>query len=151
MSRAKRKLNEVLYSLYCKQMLQIKGRGKLILGSGLQILGALPIIKCPGNGKLIIGDNVVLNSDFRNSNTSLTTKVKFVVGVHGIIKIGNNCDLNGTCMVAYDEIEIGNFCQFASSSLIADTDFHSTKPDVRLSQMQGVPFSFDEIKKEKLQ
>jgi acetyltransferase-like isoleucine patch superfamily enzyme len=123
---------------------------KLTLGSGLQILGALPIIKCSGDGKIIIGNNVVLNSDFRNSNTSLTTKVKFVVGLHGTIRIGNNCDLNGTCMVAYDEIEIGDFCQFASSSLISDTDFHSTKSDVRLRQMQGLPFSFDEVKKKKV-
>lgn len=126
------------------------GGVNLTLGSGFQILGALPIIKAPGNGRIIIGDNVVLNSDFKNSNTSLTTKVKFVVGLHGTIKIGNNCDLNGTCMVAYDEIEIGDFCQFASSSLIADTDFHSVKPDIRLNQMQGIPFSFDEVKKKKI-
>jgi acetyltransferase-like isoleucine patch superfamily enzyme len=150
MSRNKRTKKEKFYSYLYKQRLKIFKGEKLILGSELQILGSLPVVKIPGNGRIIIGNNVVLNSDFKNSNTSLTTKVKFVVGIHGLIKIGNNCDLNGTCMVAYDEIEIGDFCQFASSSLITDTDFHSVKPDVRLNQMQGLPFSFDEVKKKKI-
>jgi acetyltransferase-like isoleucine patch superfamily enzyme len=92
----------------------------------------------------------VLNSDFERSNTSLTTKVKFVTGITGKIIIGNNCDLNGTCFVSYDEIEIGNFCQFASSSIISDTDFHPVDPKSRLKQMKGESFSFDSVSKKKI-
>ncbi|MBX9888361.1 MAG: hypothetical protein K2Y30_10550 [Flavobacteriaceae bacterium] len=121
-----------------------------MVGSELQILGQAPILKVPKNGKVIIGDSVVLNSDFINSNTSLTTRVKFVTGTNGTIRIGNNCDLNGTCMVAYDEIEIGDNCQFASSSIISDTDFHPIDINARIAQMQGLSFSHSLVSKKKI-
>ena len=123
---------------------------KVIMGRKIKILGSIPIFKLPKNGKIIIGSHTVLNSDFKNSNTSLTTRVKFVTGYNGVIKIGRNCDLNGTCFVAYDEIEVGDFCQFASSTLIADTDFHPIAPAQRMLQMKGEPFSFDSVKKKKI-
>lgn len=123
---------------------------KIQSGNNLKILGHLPIFKVPQNGRIFIGNNVVLNSDFKNSNTSLTTKVKFITGINGKITIGNNCDLNGTCFVSYDEIEIGNYCQFASSSIISDTDFHPIKPEQRLAQMNGEKIPFDEVKKSKI-
>lgn len=95
-------------------ILKFKSNNKIVFGKNLRIIGSNPIFKLPNKGRVIIGDNVVLNSDFVNSNTSLTTKVKFVTGYDGQIIIGNNCDLNGTCFVAYDEIKIGDYCQFAS-------------------------------------
>jgi acetyltransferase-like isoleucine patch superfamily enzyme len=123
---------------------------KVQRGINLRILGHLPYFKLPQNGKVILGDNVVLNSDSKNSNTVLTTRVKFVTGYNGIIKIGNNCDLNGICLVAYDHIEIGNYCQFASSSLISDTDFHPVDPELRQLQMRGEPFSFESVGKKEI-
>lgn len=139
-----------LLSLLKKKWFMIKVGNHIQIGRNLLILGKMPIIKAPKNGRIIIGDNVTLNSDFKNSNTSLTTKVKFVTGYNGIIKVGNNCDLNGTCFVAYEEIEIGNFCQFASSSIISDTDFHPIDSESRMKQMRGESFSFDSVRKEKI-
>jgi acetyltransferase-like isoleucine patch superfamily enzyme len=133
-----------------RQLFRFKFKQKIKFGNNLRILGGIPIVKIPKDGKIIIGDNVVLNSDFERSNTSLTTKVKFVTGITGKIIIGNNCDLNGTCFVSYDEIEIGNFCQFASSSIISDTDFHPVDPKSRLKQMKGESFSFDSVSKKKI-
>lgn len=150
MSRALRSRKERFLSCIKRSILKIKWGNKLVFGSEVQILGKMPIIKAPKNGKIIIGNKVVLNSDFINSNTSLTTAVKFVTGTNGIIRVGNNCDLNGTCMVAYDEIEIGNNCQFASSSIISDTDFHPVDKEARLAQMQGLPFSHDKVNKKKI-
>jgi acetyltransferase-like isoleucine patch superfamily enzyme len=127
-----------------------KHKDKFFYGRNLLILGDPPIIKAPKNGRIRVGKNVTLNSDFINSNTSLTTRVKFVTGYEGLIKIGNNCDLNGTCIVAYEEVEIGDYCQFASSSIISDTDFHPVDPIERKKQMERVPFSFDSVAKSKI-
>jgi acetyltransferase-like isoleucine patch superfamily enzyme len=150
MSRANRTILERFLSSVRKRILYLRWRKKFIVGKQVQILGSIPILKVPANGKIIVGDEVVLNSDFVNSNTALTTKVKFVTGINGKIRIGNNCDLNGTCMIAYDEIEIGDFCQFASSSLISDTDFHPVNPEARITQMLGMPFSYDLVNKKKV-
>lgn len=131
-------------------LFKLKWRKQLDLGLNVKILGGLPIIKAPKAGKVFISDDVVLNSDFINTNTSLTTRVKFVTGINGIIKIGKACQLNGTCMVAYDEIEIGDYCQFASSTLISDTDFHPVDPEERRAQVKGHAFSFDSVNKKKI-
>lgn len=119
----------------------------MILGKELQILGQSPIVKIPQKGKVVIGDRVVLNSDFVGSNTALTNPVKFVTGINGTIRIGHNCDLNGTCLVAYDKIEIGNYCQIASATLISDTDFHPVGSNFRLLQMKGLPFPHNQVNK----
>lgn len=150
MSRAKRSTIERIFSFIKKKYIKFKWGNKIILGTELQILGLNPIFKVPKNGKIIIGNKVVLNSDFKNSNTSLTTPVKFITGINGVIKIGKNCDLNGTCMVAYNEIEIGDYCQFASSSIISDTDFHPINPEDRLKQIIGLPFDFETVNKKKI-
>lgn len=121
-------------------------------GENLRILGPLPYIKGPKNsaGKVICGDNVVLNSDTKNSNTSLTTRVKFVLGYEGKIIIGNNCDLNGVCIASYKSVIIGSYCQIASSTMICDTDFHPVDNIERKKQMLGATFSFSSVKKNKV-
>jgi acetyltransferase-like isoleucine patch superfamily enzyme len=131
-------------------ILKVLYRRKVVIGKNLKILGKMPIIKIPQEGSLFFGDNNILNSDFISSNTSLTTRVKFVTGYNGKIVIGNNCDFNGTCIVSYQEIEIGDFCQFASSTLISDTDFHPIEPDLRLAQMKGIGFSHEKVGKKKI-
>lgn len=131
---------------YKKQLLP----SKLHYGQNLLILGNTPYAKIPKNGEIILGDNVVLNSDIKGSNTTLTSRVKFVTGYTGKIRVGDNCDLNGVCIVAYDEVEIGDYCQFASSTLITDTDFHAVDTETRKAQMSGKPFDFALVKKEKI-
>lgn len=136
---------------YLKCLFHIKFRNKNVSwGSNLRVLGELPFFKLPQKGSISLGENVVLNSDIENSNTTLTSRVKFVTGIKGHIHIGNNCDFNGICLVAYDAIEIGSFCQFASNTLISDTDFHPIDTNERLKQMKGEPFSFDSVGKSKI-
>ena len=121
-------------------------------GENLRILGSTPYLKAPVTavGGVKIGNNVVLNSDSRNSNTNVTTRVKFVLGYEGNIEIGDNCDLNGICVVSYKSVKIGSYCQFASSTMICDTDFHPVNNEERHKQMSGEPFSFDSVKKEEI-
>jgi acetyltransferase-like isoleucine patch superfamily enzyme len=117
------------------------------LAGSLRILGPMPYFKLPRAGKVCFGDNVVLNSDARNSNTSLTSRCKFVTGYTGTIRVGKNTMFNGTCVVAYETVTIGDNCQFASSTLVTDTDFHPVDPDERLKQAAGHGISFDSVKK----
>lgn len=117
-----------------------------ITGS-IKILGALPYFKLPRESKIYFGNNVVLNSDFKNSNTALTYRCKFVTGYFGKITVGNNTMFNGVCVVSYKSVTIGNNCQIASSTLITDTDFHPGDPVEREKQVSGQEFSFDNVKK----
>lgn len=116
----------------------------------LIVLGNMPYFKLPRNGKIKFGNNVVINSDFKNSNTSLTYRCKFVTGYDGFIKIGDNTMMNGTCIVSYLHVELGKNCQIASSTLISDTDFHPIDSLDREAQVEGKPFSFDKVKKDKI-
>lgn len=123
---------------------------KIEFGKNLKILGSIPFFKLPRNGKVKLGNNVVLNSDFKNSNTALTYKCKFVTGYDGLIEVGDNTMINGSSIVSYLHVKIGKNCQIASSSLISDTDFHPIDTESRKAQVEGRPFSFDMVKKEKI-
>lgn len=116
----------------------------------LIVLGRFPYFKLPKNGKVKFGNKVVINSDFRNSNTALTYKCKFVTGYDGLIEIGDNTMINGACIVSYKNVKIGKNCQVASSVLISDTDFHPIDSKTRESQVEGRHFSFDMVKKEEI-
>jgi acetyltransferase-like isoleucine patch superfamily enzyme len=116
----------------------------------VNIIGKLPYIKSPKNGSILFGNNVTLNSDFENSNTALTYRCKFVTGYEGKIIIGKNSMFNGVCVVAYEEVEIGKNCQIASSTMIADTNFHPVNSAQRELQVTRRPFKHSSVKNEKI-
>lgn len=120
---------------------------KIVLHEGVVVLGAIPYFKLPKNGRVVFGKKVILNSDFKNSNTALTFRCKFVTGYEGVIQVGENTMFNGVCVVAYESVVIGKNCQIASSTLIADTDFHPVDPAEREKQVSGQPYSFGAVKK----
>lgn len=122
----------------------------LSISDGVIILGALPYIKTPKNGIVRLASNSVINSDFKNSNTALSGRCKFVTGYDGKITVGQNSQLNGVCLVAYKHVEIGEDCQIASATLIADTDFHPTDPSLRRKQLLKQEFPFSSVAKEKI-
>lgn len=124
----------------------VKRKG-CILGDNTYIMGGVPFVKRPQNGVVKIGNNVIINSDFKKSNSSLTYKCKFTTGYNGRIEIGDNCDLNGTCIMSYDSVRIGSFVQIASATYISDTDSHPIDNAERLNQMSGKPYSFDSVAK----
>lgn len=111
----------------------------------MKILGQLPHFKTPRNGKVFFGNNVVLNSYYKNTNTALTYRCKFVTGYDSVIKIGNHTMLNGVCVVSYEKVEIGSECQIASSTIISDTDFHPVDPALRSMQVKGESFPFSSV------
>lgn len=116
----------------------------------INIIGKLPYLKTPKNGKILLHGNITLNSDMRNSNTSLAYPCKLATGYDGKIEIGENTILNGSCIIAYKSIKIGKNCQIASSTMIADTDFHPISPRLRKDQVERKSFSFDSVAKEEI-
>jgi acetyltransferase-like isoleucine patch superfamily enzyme len=142
-----------LYGAFKNKVVLFKGRlikklhSKVSGAIGLKVLGPMPFFKLPREAKVHFGSNVILNSDIKNSNTTLTGRCKFVAGHEGQIIVGDNTMLNGVCIVAYKRVTIGKNCQIASSTLLADTDFHPVDPFEREKQVTGIPISFDHVKK----
>ena len=125
-------------------------KNQVFLDGDIKILGKLPHFKIPKNGKIFFGNQVVLNSDFKNTNTALTYRCKFVTGYDGVIKIGKHTMLNGVCVVSYQKVEIGDECQIASSTIISDTDFHPVDPILRSKQVKGESFPFSSVGKKEI-
>ena len=58
-----------------------------------------------------------------------------------------NTMFNGVSITAYKKVIIGENCQIASNTFIADTDFHPISPIERLKQVKGEKYSFDSVNK----
>lgn len=125
--------------------------GKKIKTNGqLRVMGHIPICKLPGNAKIILGDKVVLNSDFKKSNTALTYRCTLICGLEGVIEIGDNSQLNGVAITSYKKVTIGKNCQIASSTIIADTDFHPISPQIRESEVLGHKIDYANVAKKEI-
>jgi acetyltransferase-like isoleucine patch superfamily enzyme len=91
---------------------------KIEIGRNFRVFGRLSV---SGPGKVVIGDNVVMRG----------TVTPWTHDENAIIKIGNNCRLDGTKFGCVDEITIGDNCIVADECRIMDSDFHSIYPDKR--------------------
>lgn len=129
------------------RLLQLKYGDQLVTKGPIRILGKLPVCKLPGNGKIILGSKVVLNSDFKKSNTALTYKCTLVCGLEGTIEIGDDTMLNGVAITAYDKVTIGKNCQIASGTFISDTDFHPIDAATRVRESMGYKIDHKQVNK----
>ncbi len=144
-------IRKVSFKEKCKaQLLRWKYGNKVQLLGGLKVVGKLPVFKLPGTSRIILGDRVVLNSDFVRSNTALTYKCTFVCGLEGVIEIGDNSQLNGVAITAYKKVVIGRNCQLASSTIIADTDFHPVDASVREQEVLGYKIDYSKVGKKEV-
>lgn len=123
---------------------------KIEMNGQLRVMGYLPFCKLPGNSKIILGNKVVLNSDFKRSNTALTYRCTLVCGLEGVIEIGDNSQLNGVAITSYKKVMIGKNCQIASSTIIADTDFHPTDPHIREKEVLGQKIDYANVAKKEI-
>ncbi len=123
---------------------------KIEINGQLRVMGYLPFCKLPGNSKIILGNKVVLNSDFKRSNTALTYRCTLVCGLEGIIEIGDNSQLNGVAITSYKKVTIGKNCQIASSTIIADTDFHPVDPFIREKEVLGQKIDYANVAKKEI-
>ncbi|MCJ7570854.1 MAG: acyltransferase [Candidatus Thermoplasmatota archaeon] len=110
-----------------------KGFLLFLLHLNLRIHGVVYGDKLRGNkclikndGKIELGNNVSLNSYPRGQlfKTGLFTYLE-----NSVIKIGNNCRLNGTTVYSRNKIIIGNDCMFGPGVVILDNDSHNPSID----------------------
>ena len=101
--------------------LQLRMHG-VIYGKNLR--GNLCIIK--NKGKIKLGNHVFLNSypDGELFKTGLLAHLD-----SSLIKIGDNCSLNGTIIHSRETVIIGDNCMFGPGVVILDNDSHNTSID----------------------
>ncbi|MGN6491488.1 MAG: acyltransferase [Agriterribacter sp.] len=89
-----------------------------------------PIIKMAAGTKLIIGNNVTINSNKRGYHLNMHSPCKILLDYPGgVIVIGDNTRIHGTCLHAYERIEIGKNCLIAANTQIMDSNAHELSFD----------------------
>jgi acetyltransferase-like isoleucine patch superfamily enzyme len=119
--RASNELRRLLALPFIRLMFSLKG---VAWGSGWRILG-MPVIQRHRGSVVELGDRLVLRS-WAASNP-LTPNHAVVLATRtdrALIKVGNDCGLTGTTLVAAEGIEIGDRVLIGANVTIVDTDFH---------------------------
>lgn len=110
---------------------------KNIIRQGKVTFQGRPIIKAVG--KIEINDNVILNSINHNYFINMYAPMKLCTSLpNAKIIIGKNTRIHGTCIHAYERIEIGENCLIAANCQIIDTNRHNLSfndPSLRLEVM----------------
>jgi len=66
---------------------------------------------------------------------STVNRVRMAVGKGGLLRIGDNCRINGPTLSVSHEVIIGNNCRIAPHVIIMDSDFHDVND--RLAEGKG--------------
>lgn len=99
------------------------------IGAHLRVYGRLSI---SGPGQVIMGKDCFVLSQMTKT-VRITTQVP-----KSKVIIGDHVGLNGTSIVCYDQIEIGEFSNVADA-YITDSSAHPLSPDRRIYSAQEVP------------
>ena len=84
-----------------------------------------PIVDVCESGSLEIGNNVTLNSKNQKYHINMFAPVKIYIDRKDArIKIGDNTRIHGSCLHAYQYIEIGSNCLIAANCQIFDSNGH---------------------------
>lgn len=90
-------------------------------------------------GNLLIGNGVTLRSGWReNYAGGGQEKCQIVVGDKGKCTIGNNVGISNSTIVCMRDIAIDDNVNIGVNCVIYDTDFHSTRYDLRMNQNDGI-------------
>jgi acetyltransferase-like isoleucine patch superfamily enzyme len=92
-----------------------------------------PIVDIHKMSNLEIGDNVIINSRNNGYHVNMFSPCKLVADrPGGLIEIGNNTRVHGSCIHAYGKISIGNNCLIAANCQIIDGNGHDLSfPDTK--------------------
>ena len=94
------------------------------------IVKGLPVVDISHGAALKIGNNVLLNSQNLDYHVNMFAPVKLFADRSGAtIKIGNNTRIHGSCIHAYELIEIGENCLIAANCQIFDGNGHDLSFD----------------------
>jgi len=126
------RVKSVKLKISVKMFLQrISGMKNIVIGEGL-ILNGIPLFDVISDAKIEIGNNVTLTSRNYNYHINLHSPVKLFADRPGaLIRIGDNCRIHGSCIHAYERIEIGKNCLIAANCNIMDSNGHDISfPDL---------------------
>lgn len=119
-------------SLFLVIYLRFKG---VIIGRQV-IIYKKPIVHLWNGGAIYLGDSVLLNSDNQYYHGQMSSPVKlFAEG--GLISIGENSRIHGSCIHSESNITIGRNVLIAANTNILDTNGHEIsmgKPQERLNK-----------------
>ena len=101
----------------------------IYLPGSVQIRGR-PIVEVCRGAEIHIGENVIINSSNRGYHVNMHSPVKLYADRKGaIIKIGEQTQINGTCIHAYESVDIGKNCMIAANCQIMDCSGHELSFD----------------------
>lgn len=98
--------------------------------AGVQALGALhvrgmPHIDLVPGARVVLGHGVMLNSSNAGYHLNMFAPVKLLADLPGAeIIVGDGTRLHGTCVHAYERVEIGRNCLIAANTQIMDGSGH---------------------------
>jgi len=102
----------------------ISNKANIEIKGGLIITG-IPIIDIREGSHLYIGDGVALNSRNEGYHINMHSPVKLFADRLGAqIRIGDKTRIHGTCIHAYQSVEIGSNCLIAANCQIFDGNGH---------------------------
>jgi acetyltransferase-like isoleucine patch superfamily enzyme len=123
--------NTLCFRIYCKLF-----SGNIQISKSIKV-NRWPKIIFKSNGKIILGNNVLLNSSNRNYHINMFASVKLMCDKpNAIISIGDNTRIHGSCIHAFERVEIGSNCLIAANCQIFDSSGHGTSLKDR-SESQG--------------
>lgn len=100
----------------------------LAWGQGWRIFG-LPIIQRHRHSLIELGSGLELRSWASSNPLAPNHPVVLATRRAGaVLKIGENCGLTGTTVVAAERIEIGDRVLLGANTVVTDTDFHPLDP-----------------------
>ena len=119
---------EILLNYFYRYFLFIKNNNITLKGK-LKIKNK-PLVHILDGSSLIIGENVALNSKNSKYHVNMFAPVKiYTDSIEAKIEIGNNTRIHGSCLHAYDTIQIGENCLIAANCQIFDRSGHDTLSD----------------------
>lgn len=110
---------------------RISKKHNMSIGQSFAING-IPSIDIWHDSSLSVGHNVLLNSSNKGYHINMHSPVKLLADrANARIIIGNNTRIHGTCIHAFELVEIGDNCLIAANCHIFDGNGHDLSfPDV---------------------
>lgn len=105
----------------------IKRKNNVIIGKKSLVYYKSKVI-CTGLGRVIIGDNTMIGRPEIGNHVGMPfTTTLLSDGDESIIRIGDNCRINGAYIHAKQLVAIGNNCVIASGVNILDSNGHQVR------------------------
>jgi len=138
----------VSYLIGISCLLMRRADRRFHLGKGIKVYGR-PILDVRGKCTISIGDNVTIDSRNVGYFGSMFGPVKLFADIDGAsISIGANTFIHGSCLHAYNRIDIGENCLIAANTQIVDSDGHDpfpSRPEDRLKvKPTGIPIVIED-------